>query len=112
MPILLIRFAAGLVLLGGLLPTAVAGNIVRLAAIEREPYAGATLPDQGYVPEVARAAFARSGYQVQTNFYPPDRARHMAESGEVDGWMPVHADPALKAEYLLSAPLPLSLIHI
>lgn len=106
MLILLIRVAAGLVLLGGLLPTAVADNIVRLAAIEREPYAGATLPDQGYVPEVARAAFARSGYQVQTSFYPPDRARHMAESGEVDGWMPVHADPALKAEYLLSAPLP------
>lgn len=71
MHILLIRFAAGLVLLGGLLPTAVADNIVRLAAIEREPYAGATLPDQGYVPEVARAAFARSGYQVQTSFYPP-----------------------------------------
>ena len=30
----------------------------------------------------------------------------MAESGEVDGWMPVHADPALQAGFVLSAPLP------
>lgn len=103
---LLTCIVTALVLIGGMLPAARADNIVHLAAIEREPYAGAALPDEGYVPEVARAAFARSGYQVQTTFYPPDRARHLAESGEVDGWMPVHADPALKEEFILSAPLP------
>ncbi len=106
MRFLLIPITAALALLGSLIPAAQAGNIVRLAAIEREPYAGTALPDQGYVPEVARAAFARSGYEVQTTFYPPDRARHMAEAGEVDGWMPAHPDPALKAEFSLSAPLP------
>ena len=45
MRILLIRVAAGLVLLGGLLPTAVAGNIVRLAAIELRGLVG-VLGDQ------------------------------------------------------------------
>lgn len=103
---LLLRFGAALALAGAAPTAALALDIVRLAAVEREPYAGPALPDQGYVPEVAQAAFARSGYRVQTAFYPPDRARHLAEAGEVDGWMPVHADPALQAGFVLSAPLP------
>ena len=83
-----------------------AGGVVRLAAIEREPYSGHSLPDQGYVPELVRAAFARSGYRVDIAFYPPSRARSLAESGEVDGWMPVYADPALGDNFILSAPFP------
>ncbi|WP_374261604.1 extracellular solute-binding protein [Zoogloea sp.] len=79
---------------------------VRLAAVEREPYAAANLPDQGYVPELVTAAFARSGYRVHITFYPPDRARRMALDGEVDGWMPVHADSAMRDAFALSAPFP------
>jgi sorbitol/mannitol transport system substrate-binding protein len=83
-----------------------AAGLVRLAAIEREPYAGPDLPDQGYVPELIRVAFSRSGYQVEIAFYPPGRARSLAQSGDVDGWMPVYADPALSDDFILSAPFP------
>lgn len=83
-----------------------ATGLVRLAAIEREPYSGPGLPDQGYVPELVRAAFSRSGYQVEIAFYPPGRARSLAEGGDVDGWMPVYADPALSDNFILSAPFP------
>lgn len=89
-----------------LAPGARAEAVVRLAAIDHEPYIGATLPDQGYLAELATAAFARSGYTVQIDFYPPERARLLAERGEVDGWLPVHASPANQLHFALSAPMP------
>ncbi len=99
--------AAALGLLLGLAGNlAQAAGLVRLATIEREPYAGPGLPDQGYVPELVRAAFSRSGYRVEIAFYPASRARSLAESGDVDGWMPVYADPALADNFILSAPFP------
>lgn len=85
---------------------AAGSKVVRLAAAEQPPYVGQDLRDQGYVAELVRAAFGRAGYQVDISFFPAARARSLAASGQVDGYVPVSADPALDEEFRLSAGFP------
>ncbi|MFM9433399.1 sorbitol/mannitol transport system substrate-binding protein [Janthinobacterium sp. CG_23.3] len=63
--------------------------LVTLAASERTPYIGTTLPENGYVSEVATEAFKRRGYRVKIAFYPLARALQLAQTGEVDAVLPL-----------------------
>ncbi len=110
-PAILQRLAAALAAvasLAGWCPTGAAGdgNPVRLGVVEQEPYAGAALPRLGYAPDVVRTLFERIGRPVEFVFYPPERASSLVEGGAIDGWFPVHPDPALAARFDLSAGFP------
>ena len=86
---------------------ALAENVVKLAAGERPPYIGATLPNNGYVVELAQEAFKRRGYQARVEFYPWARAQRMAADGEIDGVVPVYdAVDAPDNPYIYSHPFP------
>ena len=87
--------------------TARAGTeIVRLATLDWEPYVGSTLLDNGYVTEVVREAFRRSGYAVAIRFLPWTRAVEQATQNEWDGIFPVYDAPERRRKFRLSAPLP------
>lgn len=95
-----------LALLLALCPAALSAREVVLATTNWEPYIGPSLPQQGYVAEVARLALARSGHSLRLLFLPWPRAVHMARQGKVDGYLPEYDSPALRQEFLFSAPLP------
>jgi polar amino acid transport system substrate-binding protein len=70
-------------------------RLVRLVSLDWQPYAGATLPEQGAAAAVVKAAFAAAGQSVDVDFYPWARAVHLAESAnEYDGIFPVYYSAA------------------
>lgn len=79
---------------------------VVLAATERHPYIGQTLPERGYVHQLVTEAFKKSGWDVDIRFYPQARALAMARNGGVDGLLPVYASSELEKQFRLSAPFP------
>ncbi|HVK95697.1 MAG TPA: sugar ABC transporter substrate-binding protein, partial [Noviherbaspirillum sp.] len=85
-----------------------AENTITLAAGERAPYIGKTLPGNGYVAELAIEAFRRQGYRVKIEFYPWARARMLADIGEVNGLLPVfrEEDRSSQAGFVYSNPFP------
>lgn len=78
------------------------------AAGEHVPYIGSALPENGYVAELVREAFARAGYRVKIEFYPWARAQLLAEKGEINGLLPVFRERDANAGdgFLYSAPFP------
>lgn len=80
--------------------------VIKLATMEREPYSGTNLPNLGYVSELVTKVFERSGYQVEIEFFPPARVKFMAESGLVDGVMPVRFQQQNTELLSYSAPFP------
>ncbi len=85
-----------------------AQQLVTLAASERAPYIGTTLPENGYVSELATEAFKRRGYRVKIEFYPLARALQLAQTGEVDAVLPLarEAGEGGTAGLAYSAPFP------
>ncbi|MCB1886258.1 MAG: extracellular solute-binding protein [Rhodocyclaceae bacterium] len=79
---------------------------LRFGVVEQEPYAGASLPRLGYAPDLIRSLFERLGLPVEFVVYPPERASSLTESGALDGWLPVHPDPALADRFELSDGFP------
>jgi len=63
-------------------------EIVKITTSEWEPYIGESLPNKGFVAEIAKEAFKRGGYEMELTFYPWARAVHMAKNLEVDGYYP------------------------
>ena len=83
-----------------------AGPVVRFAAQEQPPYIGQDMSGQGYVAELVRATLQPLGYVVDIRFYPAARARSLAASGQVDGFLPTTADGGLDQDFRLSSPFP------
>ncbi len=79
---------------------------VVLAAAERRPYIGETLPNRGYVHQIVKEAFEREGLEVEIQFFPQARARAIARNGGVDGLLPVHGSSEMAQDFILSAPFP------
>lgn len=79
---------------------------IRLATLEWEPYIGTQMPNQGYVAELIRAAFADQGMTVEIEFYPWARALHLARTGEADGLMPEYFDARRESDFEYSAGFP------
>jgi polar amino acid transport system substrate-binding protein len=75
-------------------------KLVRLVSLDWQPYAGATLPEQGAAAAVVKAAFQAVDYSVDVDFYPWARAVHLTESAnEYDGIFPVYYS-AVRARWL------------
>lgn len=78
---------------------------VTLASLNWEPYVGENLDNQGYVAELVREAFKRSGYNVNIQFYPWARVVKLARHGDVDGYFPEYFSKDLKNDFYLSSPM-------
>lgn len=87
-----------------LFTNAMAAGTIKLASLEWEPYIGPNMKDGGYVMEVIKEAYKRSGYTVQIDYLPWARAVKMAKDGDYDGYMPEYYSEDLKKDFLLSAP--------
>ena len=88
------------------IPHADAASVVRLAAQEQPPYIGQSIPGQGYVAELVKAVLEPSGYVVDIRYYPAARARGLAASGQVDGFLPATAASGQDQDFRFSSPFP------
>lgn len=79
-------------------------NTVTLSTLEWEPYIGKNLESQGYVYEIIREAFKRSGYEVKIEYYPWMRAVKMSDDGLVDGYFPEYYAESRKDYAYFSEP--------
>jgi sorbitol/mannitol transport system substrate-binding protein len=79
--------------------------IITIGTIEREPYSGAQLPENGYINAVIKAAFATQGYNTKFEFYPVARSNIMLLQGKLDILAPVHFDPKMTHTLTYSIPL-------
>ncbi len=83
-----------------------ASETIRLATLDWEPYIGKTLRNNGYVGELIREAFKRSGYTVTMDFLPWARVVKMAKEGKYDGYFPEYPADNLNEAFLVSNPFP------
>lgn len=60
-------------------------RVVRIAAMEWEPYTSSGLNAPGFYGEIVKEAFARSGHEVELIFLPWKRALLQVKEGAVDG---------------------------
>jgi len=85
--------------------SAIAKQVI-LATSEREPYIGVNLPNKGYVHELVTESFKKVGYEVEINFYPLARAKHLAINGEIDGLVPTYYEKNMDNVFIFSMPFP------
>ncbi|MBU2113430.1 MAG: extracellular solute-binding protein [Gammaproteobacteria bacterium] len=62
---------------------------INIAAIERQPYSGADLPEQGYVNDLITEVFQAAGITANIQFYPLARAIKLLHTGEIDAIAPI-----------------------
>lgn len=86
------------------LPNFLEAKKITLTTLDWEPYIGKKLNGNGYVAEVAKEAFKRSGYELEIKFYPWARTKFLAVKGDVDGYFPEYYDEKLKEHSLISEP--------
>ncbi|MEI7611367.1 MAG: transporter substrate-binding domain-containing protein [Betaproteobacteria bacterium] len=65
-------------------------DTIVLSTEQWEPYIAEHLPDNGFLGEIVRESFKRSGYAVKYRFFPWARVVAMSNSGEVDGYLPAY----------------------
>lgn len=87
-------------------PLDAAGGEVLLATLEWPPYIGQDLPGQGYVAEVAREAFARSGHEARFRFLPWKRTVEETRAGRFHAYLPEYFAYGLLDDFVLSTPFP------
>ena len=86
--------------------SAYAGDRVVLATLDWEPYVGQKMKNQGYVAEVVKEAFKRSGTDVVLQFHQWSRVVGLAKAGKVDGYFPEYISEEVKQYAAFSAPMP------
>lgn len=57
---------------------------IRVMLFEWEPYAGSTMPDNGFTADIVITAFQNAGYKVEYDFFPWRRCLVNLERGEWD----------------------------
>jgi polar amino acid transport system substrate-binding protein len=86
--------------------TVFAGESITLNTLEWEPYIGQKLKNQGYVAEVVKEAFKRSGYDLEIKFRPWKRAVMESQKGTVDGYFPEYYSEEVTTHAIFSEPFP------
>lgn len=95
-------------------PGLAAAEVVRISTLNWPPYTGKALPFGGATTEVVRAAFEKSGYQIEVEYRPWKRAIDMAAEGtdEVIAYFPgyhcQHREGFVGSEPLGNGPLGLT----
>ena len=77
-----------------------------LTTLDWEPYIGQKLENNGYVAEIVKEAFNRSGYDLELQYYPWARTVMLANKGRVDGYFPEYYSENLKKHSLISEKIP------
>lgn len=77
-------------------------RIIRLAAIEWQPYASASVAQSGSISATLKLAFAAVGHTLQIEFMPRRQALRQAAHGKLRGYFPQVYSPALDRQWLLS----------
>jgi polar amino acid transport system substrate-binding protein len=95
-----------LVILAGLAFILMAGvsqaDTLKIAALDREPYAGQTLTNYGFDSEIVTEAFKRTGHQVMIEFMPGDKAIADAAKGEYDAVFPEYYSQERAEDFVYS----------
>lgn len=101
------RVALSLLLLSLTAASMAADKTVKFTSLDWPPYAGASLPEKGASVAVVKAAFEASGYQVQVEFYPWERAVALAKDPGKGyaGYFPEYHAPELEADCVFSEPI-------
>lgn len=86
--------------------TAVCEERLTLGSLDWEPYIGKILPGQGWVAQVVREAFSRSGITVDISFRPWARVVQEAKSGKTHGYFPEYYSENLTEHFIFSHPFP------
>ncbi len=79
---------------------------LELGTLDWEPYIGEKMTNQGWVAEVVREAFKRSGITVDMAFKPWARVVAEAKKGVLSGYFPEYFAEELKQDFVLSDPFP------
>lgn len=79
-----------------------AKKTVRIATLDWVPFISPSLPNNGWVAQVAEAAFAEENIQVEWYFYPWPRALIAAELGKVDAVYPTFYSDERATKYNFS----------
>lgn len=82
------------------------GKTLNIAATEWPPFYGAELEDNGFMSEIIRTAFDRSGYAAEIEFLPWKRALSSAQTGKHDALYTVWFREERKEWFLFSEALP------
>jgi len=75
---------------------------VRIATLDWVPYISPSLPHNGWVAQVAEAAFAEENIKVEWYFYPWKRSLITAETGKVDAVYPTFYSDERATKYNFS----------
>lgn len=87
-----------------------ANEVIKIATLDWEPYIGQNLKSEGFLAEITREAFKRSGYTVEYVFLPWKRAVLKAENGDYDGYFPAYwskerEDKSIYTDVISSGPV-------
>lgn len=81
-----------------------AAETVVLTSTEWEPYVGEKLAGNGFVGEIVKESFKRSGYDVKFQFYPWARTVQMSDNGDADGYFPEYYAKERESAAIFSEP--------
>jgi polar amino acid transport system substrate-binding protein len=75
-----------------------------LSTEQWEPYIAEQLPNNGFLGEIVRESFKRSGYDVKYRFLPWARVVAVSDNGEVDGYLPAYYSKERELASIFSEP--------
>jgi polar amino acid transport system substrate-binding protein len=79
-----------------------------IAGAELAPHSGQALPQKGWVPQVINEALKSSGYRVDFQFLPFNRALVSVRKGQIDAMSPLYISELRKTFLYYSEPLVIS----
>ena len=77
-------------------------KVIKLASLDWEPYIGKSIPNNGYVAQIAVEAFKTQGYKVEIDYLPWARAVDESKLGSYDGLFPEYMDETRKPDFVYS----------
>lgn len=102
----ILNIVAGIILLFWAFTASAQERSLDIAATEWPPFYGADLEDNGFMTEIVREAFQRSGYTTDVSFLPWSRAFEGTREGRYDALFTMWYREDREADFIFSSPLP------